>query len=88
MYTANTRVYKDEIQKFLHHVENLKIKLHGTYDVEETSSEMTEELQENGTVPCNYGDGETQYILNNEGFQDDGDTIDGNDEETGVDMET
>ena len=88
MYTGYTRVHKDEIQKFLHHVENLQIILHGTYDVEETSSEMTEELQEDGTVPCIYGDGETQYILNNEGFQDDGDTIDGNDEETGVDMET
>ena len=53
MYTGYTRVHKDEIQKFLHHVENLQIILHGTYDVEETSSEMTEELQEDGTVPCN-----------------------------------
>ena len=88
MYTGYTRVHKDEIQKFLHHVENLQIILHGTYDVEETSSEMTEELQEDGTVPCNYVDGETQHISNNEGFQDDDDTIDGNDEETGVDMET
>ena len=93
IYTGNTTLHKDEKQIFLEHVEKLEIQLHGTYvcnddDEEETSSEMTEELQEDGTVPCNYGDGETQYILNNEGFQEDGDTIDGNDEETGVDMET